>query len=205
MDKNVLKQYIAYMKSSVDAEAIMGLRGAQKFLREFDLNMETVLLYVADNYQSITPVEQVADEPPVSKFMNDAAEPIVPATDSNVRTADDIPDFKSNGACVLEVMFANGAIKNCTVPACASNDIDRISRRMKDAVVAAIINQAHMVLKLFDVVGEGNKVEKTVVRFEFNREDMSPVEVWEGNKGEAGTVASVLRAFIREAMPELFD
>lgn len=191
MDKRVLMQYIEYMESSVDSDAIIGLRGAQSFLKEFDLNIEQVLMYVADHYQNIKTVEQPAVE-------EKAASP-----EDNVIASGEIPEFKSNAGGIIRVVFSNGAANNCILPACAANDAEHIALAMKDAVVAAIINKTHIKIKLFDAKGDDGKVVETILRTEYDREDMQPVNLWSGTKGEAGTVASVLRPFIKEALPEL--
>ncbi len=193
MDKNVLKQYTDYMESNIDSDALMGLRGVQSFLKEFDLTIEQVLLYVADNYQNIKTLEQPVVEEAVS---------VVPSK-NNVRVAGDIPDFKSHSNGVIQVIFPDGSGSGCTLPVCALNDVGDIAVAMKDAVVAAIINKAHIKIKLFDVKNDEGKVVETILRTEYDREGMQPIDLWHGTKGDAGIVASVLRTFVKEAVPEL--
>jgi hypothetical protein len=85
------------------------------------------------------------------------------------------------------------------LPGAAAEQADIIAASMKDALVAAAINKSRFKLKLVDV----KDTAETALQAEYEREGMSPVRIWVNIKGEVAALATVLRRYVANTVPEL--
>ena len=192
MDKNVLQGFIKLLNSENDPDAVMGLRGVQKILKEYNINLGDILLYAADNH------EQFIKEAKPAEDVQAAPQAAAPAEKAVSTNASGVPEFTvlSNGA--IEVLGNSYQLSGHAVEA-----VDMIAVNLQDSIVAAILNKCHFKLKLFDVKNDKDEITETILRAEFDRDGMQPVQIWSNTKGEAGALAAVLRNLVKSNMPDL--
>ena len=116
-----------------------------------------------------------------------------------------VPEFKILSAGDIEVTLPNTSSGNIyKLPGEASADAEAIVHSFKDAIVAAILNKCGLKIKLFDAKDDNGAIVETVLRAEYNRDDMVPINIWSNpSKGEAGSLATVLRQIITAETPDL--
>ncbi len=89
------------------------------------------------------------------------------------------------------------------LPALAAAHAGMIAESLTDAIVAAVINKSRMKLKLVDNKNSKGEIIETILRAEYDRDGMMPVQVWVNARGEVAALAVVLRKGLANAMPEI--
>lgn len=197
MDRDMIDRLIAMMTSENDTDAVMGLRGLQGLLRadgvDFVQVMRTMVAHAATMKGPAAPA--LASAPVASA--SPVASPSVPAA-----TANGMPQCSAAGSDITLATPA-GVQEVIALPALAAAHADMIAESLTDAIVAAVINKSRMKLKLVDNKNSKGEIIETILRAEYDREGMMPVQVWVNARGEVAALAAVLRKGLANAMPEI--
>lgn len=198
MDREMIDRLIAMMASENDTDAVMGLRGFQGLLRaegiDFNQAMAALVAHVSTMKGTAAPAPQ-------------AAAPSVPAAQT---TPPSVPASAGNGMPQCSVAGSDitlatpaGTQEVISLPALAAEHAGMIAESLTDAIVAAVINKSRMKLKLVDNKNSKGEVIETILRAEYDRDGMMPVQVWVNARGEVAALAAVLRKGLANAMPEI--
>lgn len=197
MDREMIDRLIAMMASENDTDAVMGLRGLQGLLRadgvDFAHAMTTMVAHVAAAKGRAVPAPVSAAPAAVAP----AAPPSVPAVSAN-----GMPQCSVAG-CDITLATPAGVQEVISLPALAAEHAGTIAESLTDAIVAAVINKSRMKLKLVDNKNSKGEVIETILRAEYDRDGMMPVQVWVNARGEVAALAAVLRKGLANAMPEI--
>ena len=194
MDKEILEQCLKLLGSDNDPDAVMGLRGVQNLFRSAGASLDNALRYAADNPgQWQQSADKTIGHQPAKK----------PAAPAPVNMSG-VPECRVPRAGVVEIVQAGKTTGDSyPLPGESAPHAEAIAGRLKDAVVAAIINKSRFKLKLLDVKNGRGEVTETVLQAEYDRPDMIPVRLWANSRGAAGALAVVLRKAVADSLPEL--
>lgn len=199
MDRDMIDRLIAMMASENDTDAVMGLRGFQGLLRadgiDFNQAMAALVAHVSTMKGAAAPAPQAVTQSSVPAAQTPP--PSVPATAGN-----GMPQCSVAGGDITLATPA-GAQEVISLPALAAEHAGTIAESLTDAIVAAVINKSRMKLKLVDNKNSKGEVIETVLRAEYERDGMMPVQVWVNARGEVAALAAVLRKGLANAMPEI--
>lgn len=201
LDREMIDRMIAMMASENDTDAVMGLRGLQGLLRaegvDFAQAMAAMIAHAAVMKQAAPAPSAPQAAPPVqAQAVAPAAPPSIPAAASGMPQC-----VAANGALTLATPA--GAREVISLPALAGEHASIIAESLTDAIVAAVINKSKLKLKLVDTKNSKGEVVETILRAEYDRAGMMPVQVWVNARGEVAALAAVLRKGLANAMPEI--
>lgn len=187
MDKKVLDDYLRLMTSGSEVDASLALRAVQNMFSDEGVPLDAALRFAADNIDKLRPsptgsVRQTAPAPTA------AVKPVAAGA----------ADCQFVRAGVIDISGAQYALPGAAATAAAD-----IALNLKDALIAASLNKSRFKLKLVDVKNGRGEVEETILQAEYERAGMTPVRVWAHNRGEAGTLAALLRKAVAERLPDL--
>ena len=200
MDRNMTERLIAMMSSENDTDAVMGLRGLQGLLRAEGVDFAQAMTTMVGHAAAMKAAPSSITAPPapaVSTTVAPAAPPSVPAA-----AAGGLPQCSAAGSDITLATPA-GAREVIALPAEAAAHAPTIAESLTDAIVAAVINKSRMKLKLVDNKNSKGEVVETILRAEYDRDGMMPVQVWVNARGEVAALAAVLRKGLANAMPEI--
>lgn len=194
MDKSELFTMLKQLGSDNDSDAVMALRGVQALFEEAGTSLANAVTYAADHLDEIakTGAAEAGAAP------GGETEERMPVSVSGM------PQCISPGPGNVE-LIAPGETKGNIValPGAAADDADSIATGLKDALVAAAINKSRLKLKLMDVKNNRGEIVETILQAEYDRDDMAAVRVWANIKGEAASLATVLRKAVAANFPDL--
>lgn len=190
MDKDLLEKLLKMLASDNDADAVMGLRGAQKLFQSAGAELEDALRYAADHTAQWAKCKEVIHQ-------QKAAAPTV--------NNSGVPECRVTRPGVLEVVPAGKTTGELyPLPGESARDAEKIAVCLKDAIVAAVINKSRFKLKLNDIKNNKGEIVETILQAEYERTGMVPVQIWlMNNRGEVGALAAVLRKLVANNMPDL--
>lgn len=200
MDRDMTERLIAMMSSENDTDAVMGLRGLQGLLRAEGVDFAQAMTAMVGHAAAMKAAPSSITAPPapaVSTTVAPAAPPSVPAA-----AAGGLPQCSAAGSDITLATPA-GAREVIALPAEAAAHAPTIAESLTDAIVAAVINKSRMKLKLVDNKNSKGEVVETILRAEYDRDGMMPVQVWVNARGEVAALAAVLRKGLANAMPEI--
>lgn len=199
MDRDMTECLIAMMSSENDTDAVMGLRGLQGLLRAEGVDFAQAMAAMVGHAAAIKAAPSSIPAPQaaaVSTTVTPTAPPSVPAA------AGGLPQCSAAGSDITLATPA-GAREVIALPAEAAAHAPTIAESLTDAIVAAVINKSRMKLKLVDNKNSKGEVVETILRAEYDRDGMMPVQVWVNARGEVAALAAVLRKGLANAMPEI--
>lgn len=197
MDREMLDRLIAMMTSENDTDAVMGLRGLQGLLRTEGVDFAKL---IAQAVAQAGTMKAAAPAPSAPVIEQTAVAPKAPPSTPVV--AGGLPQCVANGSD-LTLATPAGTQEVINLPALAAQSAGMIAESLTDAIVAAVINKSRMKLKLVDVKDPKGLVVETMLRAEYDREGMMPVQVWVNARGEVAALAAVLRKGLANAMPDI--
>lgn len=222
MDKQHLQQYLDVLASNDDQQSIMGLRALQSMFQEQGVTLEKAINYAAGNLEDVKKnnnnilesetvieqefTEQAAPDQPASGAQQQAAgQPDAPKPPSPAGAATtELPNCRSLKPGVIEFVPPHqptGVEVNVIgEPAEQASDI---AEHIRDAFVAAVLNKTTFKIKLNDIKDNHGEIIETIVQAEYARDNMTPVKIWTGDRGAAGTLASAIRQGLKQAMPDM--
>lgn len=191
MDRELLEKFLKLMRSKNDPEAVMGLRGVQSLFRSEKARLTDAVLYAAGH------LDQWRQQPSEDqKEMEEVAAP--PAVNMS-----GVPECRLSRPGILEIVPVGNAVGDMyQLPGESAQHAEAIALHLKDAIVAAVVNKSRFKIKLREGKNSGGENE-TQLQAEYDRKDMTPVMIWGGNRGEAGSLATVLRKVMAHSLPEL--
>ena len=194
MDQKMLERLAAMMASDNDADALMGLRAFQGYLRERDADFTAALALCVAHLEELRAMPSLPAAAAIEQESKAAA--AVPAMAG-------LPQCRAGGG-LIEILAAGQAQgEKVQLPAAAAEQSHAIAESLKDAIVAAVINKSRMKLKLVDVKNNRGEVTETILQAEYDRDGMTPVRVWVNARGEVAALAAVLRRALANAVPEV--
>ncbi len=198
MDREMLDRLIAMMASENDTDAVMGLRGLQGLLRTEGVDFAKLIAAAVAQAGAMktaapAPAAPVIEQTPVAAAK---APPSVPVATGG------LPQCVASGSD-LTLATPAGVQEVINLPALAAQSAGMIAESLTDAIVAAVINKSRMKLKLVDVKDPKGLVVETMLRAEYDREGMMPIQVWVNARGEVAALAAVLRKGLANAMPDI--
>ncbi len=193
MNRDDIERLIAMMASENDTDAVMGLRGLQGLLRVEGIDFKQAR---AGGLAQVQAASVRADAPAPTIEMP------APAKAPAGIVAAGVPHCTANGGD-LTLAIAGGQREVISLPALAAQHAGLIADSLTDAIVAAIINKSRMKLKLVDNRNSKGEVIETVLRAEYERDGMMPVQIWTNARGEVAALAAVLRKGLGSAAPDL--
>ena len=205
MDKNLLEDFLKLIGSENDSDAVMGLRGAQNLFRSTGASLEAALRYAADNFDrwgsvpDKTTDHQSAATPKAAPARLGEASGVARAVNMSA-----VPECRVSAPGAVEIVLSGKAGGDIyKLPGAAAQQAEDIALRLKDAVIAAVINKSRFKLKLQDVKSGNGDIIETILQAEYERQGMIPIRIWVNGRGEVGALAAVLRKAIATSLPEL--
>lgn len=196
MDKNELQKIINMMSSENDSDAVMGLRALQGAFVKEGVDVALAMDFVFENLDKLKRDSVSFDQ---ATTMPAAA----PKKDVAI-TVSGMPQCWSPQAGSIEIIPSgedHGEI--VPLPGTSANDSEVIAMNLKDALVAAAINKSKMKLKMKDVKNNKGEIIETILQAEYDRDGMTPIQVWVNVRGEVASLAAVLRKAVSNSWPDL--
>lgn len=199
MDAATLQKLLVMLASDNDTDAIMGLRGLQGHFREEGVDFSAALSMTIGNIDALKKAPKdftatVVEPKPSDKAAAAATAPVA---------LSGMPQCRARGNQIEIIVPGKSTGDLVALPGAAAAEAAPIAEALKDALVAAAINKSRMKLKLLDVKGPAGEVVETILQAEYEREGMTPIQVWVNVRGEVASLAAVLRKAIAHAVPEL--
>ena len=191
MNQAQFEQMMKLISSSVDAEAVMGLRSLHRLFEGDGITLAQALRYAVDNIPAI-------------RAAHPAAAALQEAKPRAAVSTSDMPQCRVPKAGHIEIILAGktaGTIVQLQGAAAAADE--EIALHMKDVFVAAVLNRSRFKLKLKDITNSKGEVVETLLQAEYERDGMAPVPVWKNVKGEVAALATLLRKTVAAALPDL--
>lgn len=206
MDRDMTERLIAMMASENDTDAVMGLRGLQGLLRadgiDFKQAMTAMLAHAATmTKQAPAPVVE-ANATPSGPATAPAQVPATTPPPSVPAAGNGMPQCSASGNDIMLATPA-GQREVIALPSMAAEHATTIAACLTNAMVAAVINKSRMKLKLVDTKNNKGEVVETILRAEYDRDGMMPVQIWINARGEVAALAAVLRKGLANAVPDL--
>ena len=230
MDREMTDRLIAMMSSENDTDAVMGLRGLQGLLRaegvDFSQAVAAMIAHASVMKSTSAPAPAAPVAPsapaPVIEATLTTQPPSVPAASVALNAAAPAAQTIAAAPTPAAPPAPAGALPQCsatgnditlatpaggreviTLPSEAAAHAPMIAESLTDAIVAAVINKSRLKLKLVDNKNSKGEVVETILRAEYDRAGMMPVQVWVNARGEVAALAAVLRKGLANAMPEI--
>lgn len=198
MDRKMLDRLAAMMASENDADALMGLRAFQGYLREQGADFAAGLALCVAHLHELRTMPSLTATDATDAIVQEpqAAPAAVPAMAG-------LPQCRASGGLIEILAAGQPQGEKVQLPAAAAEQSSAIAESLKDAIVAAVINKSRMKLKLVDVKNNRGEVTETVLQAEYDRAGMTPVRVWVNSRGEVAALAAVLRRALANAVPDV--